>query len=213
LINDTELNRAKELLHEASVTELVELIPNRSPDTWCELVASANAAIHLHYSVYSSLEPYLSLSLAQGVPVMVSDFAEGGIVSEPFALKIAPGPGELALIAKAMIALSDSFGLDSWRHGMEMGSSLRSRLHPHRVAGELLILFERAQAKLPEWIKGKWEPFMNSARQEVLQGVFGRYSKDEALFARSTLGNQELSSSDFEQLILEPFRRSMAELF
>jgi hypothetical protein len=218
LIDVSETDRAQELVHEASVTELVELIPNRSPDTWCDLVASAHAAIHLHYSVYSSLEPYLSLSLAQGVPVMVSDFAEGEIVSDSLALKIAPGPGELAQIIKAMVALSNSFGLDSWRHGMEMGSSLRPRLHPHRVAGELMILFERAQAKLPEWIKAKWEPLMSSARQEVLRGVLERYSKDESIFVHSVPTTQEPrvqghSSGDFERFILEPFRASLAEFF
>ncbi len=79
----------------------------RGPDRFIEISHTASAAVILSTSPFGDLSPYLELSFAAGLPVIVSDFSVGSSLPDDLVFKILPGFSETAEIAGTLIRLAD----------------------------------------------------------------------------------------------------------
>ena len=101
LINSTEQAAAIELLREFSILEC-EFIVGRCPQKWSEVVSGAAIAVHTLFSVYGQCNPWLALSLAAGVPSLVSAFQSAEYLSDQVVFKIEPGETEATQIKEVI---------------------------------------------------------------------------------------------------------------
>lgn len=101
LIDRAEEEGARRLM-ERFRDQPVQLEFDRSPERWAELVKGAVVAAHLRVSALGDPGPYLPLSWAQGVPTIVSEFAEGEFVLPNCAARISPGVDEVASLQEAL---------------------------------------------------------------------------------------------------------------
>ncbi|MCI5064716.1 hypothetical protein MRY87_03210 [bacterium] len=93
LIPAEDLSRAEAMLVEFDLPQ-VELLPELSPRRWEELVRESDIALHLRFSVFGQLHPYLGISMAQGVPVVVTRFGGGESLPPDLVYQIEPGIAE-----------------------------------------------------------------------------------------------------------------------
>ena len=61
--------------------ENLRIIPETAPGSWKEIVSAADVAFHGHFSSYGDISPWVQLSMAMEVPVLVSDFASAAELS------------------------------------------------------------------------------------------------------------------------------------
>ena len=124
-----------------------ELLVGRTLENWEALLARSALAIHLHVSAYGDPGPELALSMMSGVPAVVSDFADGGLLPDAVAVKVSPGERasqELRLMLERLITAPDAaarrveIAADALGYGMEYFPS-------RAVAAELLMLVNPQQ--------------------------------------------------------------------
>lgn len=140
MISAGELSKAKELLGEFDISN-VQLFCGNSPEEWAEIVKRASIAIHGLFSVWGQLGPYLQISLAQGLPCLVTEFASSDYLPENLVFKVAPGTGEAS---EWRLAIECALGLASQA---KIANAAReyalSNFSPQIVADELAGLFDR----------------------------------------------------------------------
>jgi len=143
LIEAHEEGAAREIITQFGVVERVELIPGRSPAKWAELLPDLDVGLHLLFSVFGQPGPWLELSLAAGLPCLVTNFGSPEYLDAGVALPIRPGEHEAAEIRLALDAIA--------RDGAPRttGREFARENHDRRiVAGELAALFHRTQPAL-----------------------------------------------------------------
>jgi hypothetical protein len=133
----------------------VKIIDDWDLTTLTNELKGATLAIALSFSVYSSLEPFISNALAIGVPLVHSDFALGLGFPEKLGIPLLPGPHEVQNLidifhhfAKTPRQLTD----------LESRRNFLARNHPHRVAHELMG-FIRERAELDIAAREAWEEY------------------------------------------------------
>lgn len=167
LIESHEEGAAREIAAQFGVTERVELISGRSPARWVEILPGLDVGLHLLFSVFGQPGPWLELSLAAGLPCLVTNFGSPEYLDAGVALSIRPGEHEAAEIRLALDAIA--------RNGSPRttGREFARENHDRRiVAGELAALFHRAQPALGRFA-ARWEELEREAaaalRREALR--------------------------------------------
>jgi len=172
LIDDEERGAAEELLTEFGLRARAQLVSPRAPERWAELLPTLRVGVHTLFSVYGQPGPYLSLSLAAGLPCVATDF--GAVPELPSALvaKVEPGRSEAYQIERFV------------REFLERPvSSLRERVFTfaaeqfasEKVAGELAQIFHRAIPLVKPRLAA-WERFESEAAEALAlegQGLGG----------------------------------------
>lgn len=94
MIDPVEKNAACELLQEFGVEDRVTLVSPRTTEGWIEVVAASDVALHLHTSPFGHLAPFVQLSLAAGIPTVVSLSAQGEDLPSDVVFQVVPGLDE-----------------------------------------------------------------------------------------------------------------------
>ena len=76
------------MIADFSLENRVELVIGRTPANWQQILAQAEIAIHLMFSVFEQPCPYLPLSMAAGKIVIVSDYAYSEVLPDGAVFKI-----------------------------------------------------------------------------------------------------------------------------
>lgn len=200
LVNPEEKIPAQELLEEFGITTAT-LVEGRSANNWGSLVASADLAIHTLFSVYGQPGPYLQISLASGIPAVVTNFGASEYLPESVVFKIEPGDTESAqlkeLIGKFIVGelQVEPSRLRNFVHEMHDSGS---------VALELASIF-RNYADLLKQSMSDWQNFQNKARQSLLQEALN-INRWTLLESSKDISNPVLA----EKLLIEPVLSDLA---
>jgi hypothetical protein len=167
LVDSHEVSRAQELIEEFSVQERVTLVHGRTVGRWREILDTSDVALHMHRSPFGHLAPYLQCSLAAGVPVVVSDAAEGAQLPDSCVFRVAPGLTEARELAELFGALS-AIPLESiGRRGREY---IASESEVSCVAERLGVLFYQNLPGIKQCMD-RWESLQQRASRALIQEV------------------------------------------
>ncbi|NMC62716.1 MAG: glycosyltransferase [SAR324 cluster bacterium] len=162
LLEDEELEKANELLREFEISK-VELRTPRSPELFAELLKEARISIHMLFSVYGHLSPYLPLSLSSGLPCIVSDFASSSLLADNLVFKVQPGDNEASQVSMLLDKLEALGGPGS----IDVASKFANENHnPEVVAGELSAILSNYAPKLADAMK-RWVALEQDARRAL----------------------------------------------
>ncbi len=140
----------------------LEILRGRTPVMWSEVVSRSSLAIHLHFSAYGQVGPYLNISQMSGVPCVVSDFGAMDYQSENLVFKVRPGTDEGDAIAAAM------------RRGLQAGPTHRRNIRSYarecfdgrKVSQELAAIFTSNRADLSRF-SAAWAQFEKQAESHL----------------------------------------------
>lgn len=165
LVEKGEVPRASELLKEFSIQNY-EICDPKSPQAWEKLIGHSNIAVHTLFSVYGSVSPYLEISMAAGLPCIVTDFGNSEYLSEDICIKIEPGEKEAQQLASALSKLL----LAPSANSTALQDYCLDKCSVENVAAELNLIFERA---LPNLIKTSkaWAKLEQAAKYELFQEI------------------------------------------
>lgn len=167
LVDSHEVSRARELIEEFSVQERVTLVEGRTVQRWREILGTSDVALHMHRSPFGHLAPYLQLSLAAGVSVVVSDAAEGAQLPENCVFRVVPGLTEASELTELFGSLS-KISLDSiGRRGREY---VESESEVSRVVEMLAVLFQQSLPGMKQCME-RWESLQQRASGALLEEV------------------------------------------
>ncbi len=167
LVDSHEVSRARELIEEFSVQERVTLVEGRIVQRWREILGTSDVALHMHRSPFGHLAPYLQLSLAAGVSVVVSDAAEGAQLPENCVFRLVPGLTEAAELAELFGSLS-KISLESiGRRGREY---VESESEVSRVGERLAVLFQQSLPGIKQCME-RWESLQQRASRALIEEV------------------------------------------
>lgn len=164
LLQRNERARAEQLLNEFAVQGTnVELVFERSPHLWEEILQTAQVAVHSHFSVYGQPGVYLAQSLARGLPCVVTEFGVSDYLSEAVVIKVWAGDAEASQLKTALSRLlgsrpicneaARSFALETY--------------HTRVVAQDLSSILTRSRPYL-EQLGKSWNGFERDARQSLI---------------------------------------------
>ncbi|MDZ4785914.1 MAG: hypothetical protein SGJ02_07540 [bacterium] len=170
LVSNKDISRAKELCSEFAVLN-VEILVEKSPKKWSELVAKSDLALHTLFSVYGTPGPYLQISLMAGTPSVVTDFAEGEYIPNDVVFKIEPGNQEAQQLSKTIESFyflkldeREAISKNARRYALENYAS-------NVTAENLKDIFLR-EAPFFSNIYRHWQDIEMFGRQEVLAANF-----------------------------------------
>jgi hypothetical protein len=163
LIPAHETSEAKDMLEEYQISG-AKLHTEYDPQSWKEIVINADCAIHTLFSVYGHSEPYLSISLAHGLPVLVTNFASTESMPDNILFKIQPGETESIQITEIIKAILEDNTLEyretAIRYCVENND-------PAKIAAELASIFRKRKDYLRDF-KNTWQKLCNVARESLL---------------------------------------------
>jgi hypothetical protein len=173
MLPKTDVSRARELTQEYGLLN-VSFIEDDSPTGWSKLVPSLDIAIHTFFSMYGSVGPSLPISLAAGVPSVISDYAENDAIPDSVVFKVEPGFQEVLGIRETIqniLELSpvelDVIGANSRNYALENNSV-------EIVGRELSKVFARAIPALKGFYD-RWAEVNRWGRSEVVAANFADY--------------------------------------
>ncbi|MCB0332204.1 MAG: glycosyltransferase [Bdellovibrionales bacterium] len=100
VVPEQELAIAKERLSEFDLDAV--LYPQATPEQWKQLLPEIDCALHPLFSVFGQPGAPLAMSLAAGVPTLVTGFGNTERLVDEVACKIEPGSREVTQIASAL---------------------------------------------------------------------------------------------------------------
>lgn len=162
LVSSNELKKCRELISEFDLTS-VSVIEGRTPQAWTELLQESDLAVHFLYSFYQHSNPWLSISLAQGVFSTMLDFSESDYLPDDAVIKVSPGFSEVAQLVQIFAALktrtisrSDSAAVFA-----------KERFDSKVIADELLLIFNRLEPQIAQ-LQKQHRDFANHARKNLI---------------------------------------------
>ncbi|MCB0353937.1 MAG: glycosyltransferase [Bdellovibrionales bacterium] len=164
-VDASHLSQAHSLVREYGVRpERVDIRDGRSPEAWRAALGSIDVCIHTFFSSYGHLEPYISLSLMAGKPVLSSSFGATGFLPEEVAFLVDPGETEAHEIA----ALLKRFvGCELPKDNCPGQMLAQENFLVDMVAGELAQVFERTAGQISHRMLANWSEFLKRARAEL----------------------------------------------
>ena len=176
LVGKSENEAAERLVQEYELSN-VKIINARSAALWREVLSDCDVAMHLHFSAYGQVGPYLELSLAAGVAVLASQFGATESLSAEVAWKILPGAREKNEIAAVLERLASDRSLCDNKVAKLYSAEFFS---PKVVARELTLAFCGAREKLRDF-NAHWCAFEQQAKAALVQEARSSYLQGDFL--------------------------------
>ena len=197
LVDPGERLEALRLAQEFGVSERVTLVEGNDPDKWRALVAQSDLAFLLNSHRHGRLAPYLELSMAASVPVVVMRCAGYERISQDAVFTIEPGLHETAQLVGILDAISTHNSRIVGRAGQLLVQRENS---PEFVASKLGAIFRDSAPLLADVMKA-WDGLYARARGALLEEIKG--------LVDSPVGGLP---GAFE-MIVEPFAAELADKF
>lgn len=162
--DDRDRTRAEKLRAEFSKVR-IELISNRTPQRWLELLPTLDICVHAHFGMFEQTGPYLPLSLGAGLPCIVSEECRDWLPRE-IALFVRPGELEVGELREM---LSEILHSGAFRN--EYAKDYVREFHsPAVVQQELSVLLSTHEAKLLERLR-EVDNLQKRARKALVKEV------------------------------------------
>lgn len=158
---------AMDLIAEFGVKDKVTLLA-LTPAIWQETLLKADCACHLSFSIYSTLEPYLSISLVAGSAVIVSDFAMGQEAVGENVWKVQLGEGEVLELRYLFSDLLGRWHAASGKRQIVSRPEQQALHDAPRIAREIALAVEECFEHLKEK-RGAWKKLYNDAERDLRQ--------------------------------------------
>ena len=159
LIDAQERAQCEALLEEFGMTN-VEIIEGRSPEEWSKLLPRISIAVHTLFSAYGQPGVYLSMSLIEGIPSVVTNFGSTEYLSDSLVWKLQPGESESYELTEILKAIAEKGAI----RNPSQASSYLEHFGAEVVAGELLTIFERSLPLMKETRK-LWDSLLEDAQK------------------------------------------------
>jgi hypothetical protein len=177
MVDPSEVSSALSLVREFGIAEeRIEIVSPRSIASWSQLVARSDIALHLHTSTFGHLAPFVQISLAEGVPVVVEQSGQGEDIPEQAAFRVVPGLHEAA-------QLKEIFKLVSEQGATQLGEPGRAYIErvgdPDMIAKRLSEGFVSWAPRLKE-VWRRWDQIGARARNQLIDEVRGLVSAQGA---------------------------------
>lgn len=180
MVKPEEVGRAEEILREFNV-ENSELYPAHNSKAWKEILSKCDGAVHTLFSAYSHPEPFLAISLAAGVPSIVTNYGSIEYLPDNVVFKIRPGNTEALEIEGAIKAISHK------RHELNREMMRKFAIESHdarQIANELAAIFENRVPYLGE-IRKRWRRLEVEAKESLVQEAAGFLENSDKLLEPS----------------------------
>jgi hypothetical protein len=162
----SDRSNAELLLDEYDVRSRVSIVEGVSPRLWDELLRTSDVALHLNNPI-RRLSPYLQLSMAAAVPVVVMGYAGGEDVPKDSIFSIQSGMHESYQMQKIFEALAQP---GAPRYGVAGREYVEGEHDPKRVASRLAVHLRQA-APLLVGVMKRWEALYAEAQDALLNEV------------------------------------------
>jgi glycosyltransferase involved in cell wall biosynthesis len=173
--------RARALVHEVSLEDKVTLLVGDSFSDWISLVPQLDISLHLHFSVFGQPGPALAISMAAGVPVLVTDFASSDYLSPHAVWKIQPGVSEVLEIKSAVMKIASLRGTQELiRHRERVRSVARERFDARSIANEVMKALSMSRGVLSA-MRTRWSGLEVAAREALLREIAGHRSDNSSV--------------------------------
>ncbi|NBW41127.1 glycosyltransferase family 1 protein [bacterium] len=194
VVSPDEKSRAEALLEEFDLREgAVTLESELSPTVWAAVLEKSDVAIHPRFSVFGHVQPYVGMSLARGVPTIVTRFGASEELPAELVYQIEPGVEEPKQIAQVLTAISSGDAPHNAVRGQEYA---REMYHEGAIATQLVSLLKSTIGS-GEYQNAcsAWNAFEKSASEDLMKEV------SEMLHAEPTL--QAPFESEFQKVCNE----------
>ncbi len=175
MLPSAALMQAKEMVQEYGLLN-VTFVEESSPVGWSRLVGGLDVAVHTYFSLYGTVGPCVPISLAAGVPTIVTAFAESEFLPDSVVFKVEPGHQEVNQIKATIQSI-----LDLDRRELDgIGSNGRAFAAENNsaeiVGRELCAVFSRAREILAPFYK-RWSDVNTWGRSEVIAANLSDYEE------------------------------------
>ena len=162
LLDPSEVAAAQELIREFGIKRC-QLIEGRTAETWKNLVQQGGLAVHTAFTVFGHLSPYLEISLAAGLPVIVTNFGVTAGLPEQIIFTVEQGAGE----EQQIFALLKRYETGALPDLAENARAYAEEVHAApAVATELARLIVAAQPYLSQQYQ-RWNALEKEARTAI----------------------------------------------
>ncbi len=178
-----EVERAREMVEEFELGDRCTIIEGEGPDAWAGALASADVGIHLRFSAFGQPSPYLPMTLAAGLPAVVTDFAAGAAFPDSAVFKVCPGRAQIEEIAQVLSYIQSHTGSyfteNSRRYAGEFFGCAD-------IARQLVQIFTEEAPRIA-MLSARWRELERTARDELIREARTLAIKDgELLYEECT---------------------------
>ena len=167
LFNPAERAEVERLVDEFGLRERVTLIDSPTPEKWRSLVAQSDLALLLSWHLHGQVSPYLELSMAASVPVVVMRCGRFERIPEDVVFTIEPGLHETAQLVGILDAMSPH---DSRALGRSGQLLVQRENNPDLVASRLGAIFKESAPLLADVMRD-WSGLYDRGRQALLAEI------------------------------------------
>ena len=180
VVTPKERRRAEALLEEYSLKEgTVTLRWDLSPDVWAQVIAKSDVALHLRFSVFGHVQPYVGMSLARGIPTVVTRFGASEELPADIVYQIEPGVDESSQLVDVLTAIAS--GTAPHKNADGRGYALEL-YHEQAIASQLCHLLElTSESQEYKQAMAAWKTFEGSASEALLAEVSEMLEVDPSL--------------------------------
>ena len=177
-----EKGRAEALLEEYALREgAVTLRCDLSPDVWAQVIAKSDVALHLRFSVFGHVQPYVGMSLARGIPTVVTRFGASEELPANIVYQIEPGVDESSQLVDVLSAIASGTAPHKNADGRGYAHEI---YHEQAIAAQLRQLLKLASESLEyKEAMAAWKTFEGSASEALLAEVSEILQVDPSLQA------------------------------
>lgn len=163
LIDPEERSRCEGLLSEFGVGK-AQIVEGRTPERWATVLKECDVALHMNFSFYEQMQPWLAFSLAHGVHTITLDFSEADFFPNSVAIKVAPG----AKVSVQLHAIFEMLEEHSFSRNEMAMVFAREQYEASKVAAELHMVLQNF-AETSENLRSRWHSFTQLGRRQLLQ--------------------------------------------
>lgn len=174
-----EVGAACQIAAEFGFADRCAVIEGDGPAVWQQTLTNADAGVHLRFSAFGQPSPYLAMTLAAGLPAIVTDFAAGAVFPDSVVFKVVPGAEQIEEIAHVIRTIqsqsSEYFTNTSRRFAQEFFSRAG-------VACQLIQILTKEAPQLAR-LSARWRELEYAAKGELMREARTLALADGAAFS------------------------------
>lgn len=166
LTEESSKEKVGSLLEDFSDTEI---LTDYNLSTWREVLAKTDIALHLLFSAYNQVGPFMYQSMVAGKPVICTSFGGSDLISDDLIFKIEPGMYEAREIEHVIKAIYEGrVKFDS----KKLAELAKANYSTEMVSGEL-INFLSDFKKESKIFLSTWNEFMSDSKSDLKDEIYG----------------------------------------
>jgi len=175
VVSKSEQAAAEELVWLAGLSDRVRFVSPYNTNSWRAELGRCDLAIHMAFSGYSNLSPYIEMSLAAAKPVLTLQHGASEFLPEEIAFQVVPGATEAQQIKLVIEEIHKDSGLRFNKIGQDFA---REHFSVDVIAAELAQSFHYYVDEYLPPLRDRWEWLLRDAKRELLRELDNRTRSD-----------------------------------